>query len=85
MAAKIATSRDFVRSSDKPKPLYLYYHSAYDHETWWDVDLSQRAPNHKVTQRSDHMVLQSHVTNENHYLCYQSAYGHQNCWKGGIL
>ena len=27
-----------------------------------------KAPNHKVTQRPDHVVLQCHVTNENHYI-----------------
>ena len=57
-----------MRSRDKPKPLYLHYFSAYDHETWEGVDLSRRARNHKVTQRSDHVVLQNHVTNENNYI-----------------
>ena len=51
-------SRDLARFSDKPKPLYLHYHSANDLKTWQDVDLSRRAPSHKVTQRSDHVVLQ---------------------------
>ena len=30
----------FVRSRDKLKPLYLPYHSAYDHETSKNGDLS---------------------------------------------
>ena len=71
-------TRGLARSRDKLKPFYLHYHSAYDHKTWKDGDLSWRSPNYKVTQRSDHVILQSYVTNENHSIYYQSAYGHQN-------
>ena len=60
-------SRDLARSRDKLKP-YLHYHSAYGHETWQDYVLSWRAPNNKVSQCPDHMILKSHVTNENHYI-----------------
>ena len=34
-------------SCDKQKPLYLYYKSAYGHQTWQDGNLPWRAPNHK--------------------------------------
>ena len=32
---------------------------------WW---LNWRAPNHKVIQCSNHMILQSCLTNKNHYI-----------------
>ena len=32
------------------------------------VNLSWKAPNNKATQRPDHVVFQSHVINENHYI-----------------
>ena len=54
-------SHDFARSRDKLTPLYLHCHSAFGHQTWQNGDLSRGAPNHKVTQRCDHVVLQSHV------------------------
>ena len=48
-------------------------------------DLPWGAPNHKVTQRSDHVVLQSQETSENRYkIYYQSAYDHQT-WQDGNL
>ena len=56
----------FATSCDKLKPLCLHHHSTYGHKTWWDCDLSLRAPNHKVKQHPDHLVLQSHVANKNH-------------------
>ena len=33
-------SRCLERSCYKQKPLYIYYHSAYDHQTMQDGDLS---------------------------------------------
>ena len=45
---------------------YLHYHNAYGHQTWQDGDLLLEAANNKVTERSDHVVVQSHLTNENH-------------------
>ena len=33
-----------------------------------DGDLLGRAPNHEVMQHPDHVILQSHLTNENHYI-----------------
>ena len=35
-------SRGLARSHDKPKPLYFYYHSAYDHQTSNNDDLPWR-------------------------------------------
>ena len=34
----------------------------------WYGDLFWRASNHKVTQRPDHVIFLSHVTNKNHYI-----------------
>ena len=45
-------------------PLYLHYQSACGHQIWEDGDLPWGA--HKVTWRFDHIVLQHHVTNQNH-------------------
>ena len=48
-ACDVITSRSY----DKPKPLYLHYHSAYGHQT----------PTHNVTLPFGHVVLLDHVTN----------------------
>ena len=61
-------SRDPERSRYKLKPLYLHYHIAYGHRSWWDGSLSWMVPNHKVTQHSVYVVLQSHTTNKNHFI-----------------
>ena len=61
-------SRGLARSHDKLKLLYLHYHSAHDHQTWKNSDLPWGAPNHKVIYCLVRMVLQGHVTNENHYI-----------------
>ena len=50
------------------KPLYLHYHCVYCHQTWQDGDIHWQAPNHKVTQSFDHVVLQGHGTNKNLYI-----------------
>ena len=60
--------RGLAWSLDKLKSLYLHYHSVYDHQTCKDGDISWRAPNHKVIQSIDHVALQGHVTNKNHYI-----------------
>ena len=60
--------RDLASSDNKLKPLCLHYGSAYGHNTWQDCDYSWRIPIRKFTQRSDNIVLQSHVTNENYYM-----------------
>ena len=61
--------RDFARSREKLKLLCLHYHSGYSHQTWQGGDLPGGAPKHKVvTQRSNHGVLQNHVTNESYYI-----------------
>ena len=54
--------------SHKLKPLYLHYHSGYGLETWLDGDLLWTASNHKVIQHTDYVLLQIHVTNENHFI-----------------
>ena len=61
-------SRDLARPCDKLKPLYLHYHIAYGHRTWPDGNLFWMAPNQKVRKHSVLVVLQSHVTNKNHYI-----------------
>ena len=55
-----------ARSHDKLKSLYLHYHSGYSHQTWQISDLSWGTSNNKVNY-FDQIVLQSHVTNNNHY------------------
>ena len=61
-------SRDLERSSYKQKPLYLYYQSAYGRQSWQDGNLTWQAPTYKVTWPFDHMVLQGHETNKNHFM-----------------
>ena len=46
---------------------YLNYHNAYGHQTWQGIDLSWGSPTNKITWPFDHVVLQYHVTNQNHY------------------
>ena len=53
---------DVARSRERLKPLYLHYHSVYGHQIWWDGNLPLGALNHKAVQRSNHVVLQGHVT-----------------------
>ena len=43
-------------SCGKLKPLFLHYHSAYNHQTWQDNDLPWTAPTHKVTRPFGHIV-----------------------------
>ena len=49
------------RSRNKLKS-YLYYHSAYDHQTWHDYYYPQAVSTH-VALAFGHMVLQDHVSN----------------------
>ena len=42
-------SLGLARSRDKRKPLYLHYHSDYNHQTWQVDDLHWGAPSYKVT------------------------------------
>ena len=35
---------------------------------WLDSEIYCEAPNHKVVQRFDHVSMQSHKTNKNHYI-----------------
>ena len=58
------------------RPLYLHYHCAYGHQACKDGDIPWQAPNHEVIQSFDNVVLQGHVTNQNHF-DYKSAYGNQ--------
>ena len=50
------------------KSFYLHYHSAYRHQTRQYGDLPWDAINHRITQRSDYVLLQSYVTKENRYI-----------------
>ena len=61
-------SHGLARSRDKQKPLYLRYQNTYDHQTWQVDNLPWEAPTNRVTRLFDHMVLQDHVTNKNHYI-----------------
>ena len=61
-------SYPFDHLFNKLKPLYLYNHSVYCHQTCKDGDLPLRAPNHKIIWCSHHAVLQGHAANENHYI-----------------
>ena len=60
------------RSSDKLKPLYIYYPSVYGHQTWQDVDL-HRVVIHKV-KFFGHMVSCDILKPS--YLYYRSVYGY---------
>ena len=48
------------------KTIILHYNSAYGHEIRYDGDIEGLLT--KVTQRPDYVALESHVTNENHYI-----------------
>ena len=76
---------DFARLRDKLKPLYLHYHSAHGHQTWQYGDLPRGAPNHKVAQRSDHVVLQSHVTKRKLLYFHSYIAYDQQTWQDGNL
>ena len=52
----------------KQKPLYLFYQSAYGLQSWQDGNLTWQAPTYKFTWPFDHMVLQGHETNKNHFM-----------------
>ena len=60
-------SSDFATSSDKLKPIST---TTIPMATKLGrvVTYTWRAPNNKVTQFSDHVVLQSHVTSKYHYI-----------------
>ena len=51
----------------KVKPLFLHYHSAYDHQAWSDIDFPWGSAMQKVIWRFDKVVLQGHATNLNNY------------------
>ena len=55
-------------SPHKLKTLYLYFQTAYDHQTWQYGNLPWWALAHKVTWPFDHLVLRDQVTNQNHYI-----------------
>ena len=55
-------------SLDKLKPVSLHYQSSYSHQTLQDGNLLWCAPTHKFTWPLFHVVLQDHMTNENHYI-----------------
>ena len=57
-----------MRSNDRLKLLYLNYQSAYGHYTSQDGDRPWGSPDYKVIERFHHVVLQGHVTNDNHYI-----------------
>ena len=61
-------SRSLAQSHGKLKPIYLQYHSAYSHQSWYNGDIPWRAPNYKVIQRSNHVVLEGHMTDKNHFI-----------------
>ena len=65
----IKWSSGLTRSRDKLETLYLQYHSAFDHQNWWDGDITWGAPNHKVIRHFDHRVLLDHMANWNYYIC----------------
>ena len=65
----IKWSSGLARSRDKLETLYLQYHSAFDHQNWWDGDITWGAPNHKVIRHFDHRVLLDHMANWNYYIC----------------
>ena len=67
-AGDVITSRSY----NKPKPLYLHYHSAYGHQT----------PTPNVTQPFGHAVFARSRDKLKTYLPYHSAYGHQT-WQAG--
>ena len=50
------------------KALISPYPSVYRHQTRQDGNSRGWAPTHKITCPFDYVVLQKHVTNENHYL-----------------
>ena len=60
--------RGLATSCDILKLLYLHYHSVYGHQTCEDGDILWQAPNYKVTESFDHVLLQGHMTNKNHYI-----------------
>ena len=61
-------SSGLVRSCDKLKSLYLWYHSTYGHITSQDCNLPWWAPAQKVAWHFDHVVLWNLVTNRNNYI-----------------
>ena len=44
------------------------YHSVYGKQTWQNDELQWLAPIYEVTQPFGHVVLQNHLTNQNHYI-----------------
>ena len=43
-------SRGLVKQREKLDPLYLYYHNAFNHQTWQEGNLLWEASHHKVIQ-----------------------------------
>ena len=60
--------RGLARSRDKLKPLYVQYHSAYDHQSWYNRGLPWETLNQTALKHFDHVFLKDHVTNESHYI-----------------
>ena len=56
------------------KALYLHFYNDYGYQTWLGCDLPWERPNHKVTWRFDHVVLQDHLANESHYISIIRVY-----------
>ena len=73
-----------MRSRDKLKPLYLYYHSAYVHRTWWDGGLLWGARTHKVTWPFNHVLTRLYDKLKPLYLHHDSACGYPP-WQDGDL
>ena len=71
---------NFVRSRDKLKPLYLHYKSTSCHQTWCEGDIPGEAPNNKVIQSFDHVILQGHVLQKPIYLYYKRLYENLTGW-----
>ena len=80
IAIKSLKHFNFVRSRDKLKPLYLHYKSTSCHQTWCEGDIPGEAPNNKVIQSFDHVVLQGHVLQKPVYLYYKRLYENLTGW-----
>ena len=52
----------------KLKTLYLHYQSVYGHQTRQDCNLPWWVLAHTITWHFDHVFLEDHVTNQNHYI-----------------
>ena len=60
--------RGLIRSCDKLKSLYFYYHSAYGHQIWQDGNLRWWASENKVIWPFDQVVLRDQVATWSHII-----------------